>query len=573
MGVKNFFKWLRQTFPQSCQEKAPSAVAHHVYVDVNGILHELLHDNSDITNEEQLYARLFRRLDNLIRLVKPSRTLYLAIDGSPPLAKLFTMRARRRKRTSSSAAAGIGGMEPVLSANCITPGLPFMRRLEQALEYYLCERMLEGNILGRLELECAISGACTPAEGEVKCLAQLLRMGVGGFAEDNHIIVSNDADAILATLMQSSVRNISVLRLAQQSRSPIWWSREAFVALLTEKFSACDAQDLCRDVVLLALLCGTDYCPAVCEVGKIWQCYTEFRSSGEHGSLVDAVEQEELPPCLRDGGWRSIMGDAGLAVRSIGWKRMKTTPVFFEVLRRYAERFEGGVSSAPPNDEKAERYLQGLLWQMQTLATGIIPDYGYTYLWAGTAIGCASLCSFAQSRLSEPLLSPQTPQPPMRPIVTALLTTPLATARKHFPSLKLDDLAHEELDGVEYLKVDLEAITNVVTDSTVEQREFVPEVHLYYQEGNYMDLSMPALPSLPLQFGNREVYPTITFTGKRFVGFWPSSRRNASTSHKAGEANRRNPHQRQNASRDTSKRHRFYKPSFFDDPWSHLLRK
>jgi 5'-3' exoribonuclease 2 len=57
---------------------------------MNGIIHPCSRpsDGPQPTCEEEIFANVFRYTDRVIRIVKPQKVLYLAIDGVAPRAKL-----------------------------------------------------------------------------------------------------------------------------------------------------------------------------------------------------------------------------------------------------------------------------------------------------------------------------------------------------------------------------------------------------------------------------------------------------------------------------------------------------
>ena len=46
-------------------------------------------------NEEEIYANIFEYTDKVIRITRPSKLIYMAIDGVAPRAKLNQQRSRR----------------------------------------------------------------------------------------------------------------------------------------------------------------------------------------------------------------------------------------------------------------------------------------------------------------------------------------------------------------------------------------------------------------------------------------------------------------------------------------------
>jgi 5'-3' exonuclease len=147
MGVPSLFQYLRKKYRRICSSSI-SAVGEDdgrersLYIDMNGILHQSSHPDDLATKEvddETLYARIASALDDLVFKIKPSDTLYLAMDGVAPRAKMNQQRMRRF--TGARERAEMKEMEAELRAemsdvpeddcnefdsNGITPGTQFM---------------------------------------------------------------------------------------------------------------------------------------------------------------------------------------------------------------------------------------------------------------------------------------------------------------------------------------------------------------------------------------------------------------------------------------------------------------
>jgi 5'-3' exoribonuclease 1 len=76
-----------------------------LYLDLNGIVHNAIHGNdpkrheriSKLDDLEELWAAIMRSIDELVHVVRPKKTLLLAVDGVAPRAKMNQQRARRFK--------------------------------------------------------------------------------------------------------------------------------------------------------------------------------------------------------------------------------------------------------------------------------------------------------------------------------------------------------------------------------------------------------------------------------------------------------------------------------------------
>ncbi|KAF6779372.1 hypothetical protein AHF37_01266 [Paragonimus kellicotti] len=126
MGVPKFFRWISARYPcinlvvhadqesifMSCQvlrlfdslptvsklstqPKVPGI--DHFYLDMNGILHTCSHpdDGTSFMTEETIFQNIKSYIQFLVQLIRPQKTLFLAVDGVAPRAKMTQQRARR----------------------------------------------------------------------------------------------------------------------------------------------------------------------------------------------------------------------------------------------------------------------------------------------------------------------------------------------------------------------------------------------------------------------------------------------------------------------------------------------
>ena len=130
-------------------------------------------------------------LDRIItQIVKPKVSVFMAIDGVAPRAKLNQQRSRRfrsakdlaeatelkadakngnkggkGKGGSSNADSGLLSDRQVFDSNCITPGTEFMERISNCIKYFIRKKIKEDPLWRNLKV--IYSGHEIPGEGEV----------------------------------------------------------------------------------------------------------------------------------------------------------------------------------------------------------------------------------------------------------------------------------------------------------------------------------------------------------------------------------------------------------------------
>lgn len=144
-GIPKLFRWLIDLYPIVVESvgagiSSSDMKVDNFYLDMNGIIHTCTHSNDDHLiplQEKEMFLRIFAYTDRLYKLVKPTKLMYLAVDGVAPRAKMNQQRARRflsakgREALIADYVAREGQLPEIESfdSNCITPGTEFMYRL------------------------------------------------------------------------------------------------------------------------------------------------------------------------------------------------------------------------------------------------------------------------------------------------------------------------------------------------------------------------------------------------------------------------------------------------------------
>lgn len=240
MGIPSYFRHILKKFPTLITGADPTNHPHNsdiLLVDFNCIVYGCLrsknipvyHPDSQRAWEKALIEEIKSYVLTIWRASNSPKTVYLAVDGVVPMAKIRQQRLRRFKGVwlaQKEREAGIRA-EHTWDSNAITPGTQFMERLSDALKE-LCSSRGTG---------WSVSGAEHPGEGEQKLMEWLRSQPHESIHSKNITVYGLDADLIVLSLLHStlypSVR-MSILRESQDFGKGLA-SMEEFTVLSVEK--------------------------------------------------------------------------------------------------------------------------------------------------------------------------------------------------------------------------------------------------------------------------------------------------------------------------------------------------
>ena len=99
MGIPKFYRWIKQRYPAIEEVNFTTPPEYdNLYLDVNGLIHNAAHANNPAVLGKtfaDVYFETCCAIDRIVKLIKPKKLVYLAVDGVAPLAKMNHQRSRR----------------------------------------------------------------------------------------------------------------------------------------------------------------------------------------------------------------------------------------------------------------------------------------------------------------------------------------------------------------------------------------------------------------------------------------------------------------------------------------------
>lgn len=218
MGVPGLAPWVQKNFPthwrliRALLGETSQEYVDNLYIDGNALLHpaaqtgfhygnksSAVDRNAGKSYSERLlvtFETFFSSIKKLVRLVKPKKAIYIALDGSAPLAKQAQQRLRRfNLLPSKSSNKPKEGFDP----SSITPGTPFMLELTRYMRATIRKEINDPRSLWH-KLDVVFSPATVPGEGEHKLMDYIRNFPVDDRYELSHCVCGPDGDLLMLTL-------------------------------------------------------------------------------------------------------------------------------------------------------------------------------------------------------------------------------------------------------------------------------------------------------------------------------------------------------------------------------------
>jgi hypothetical protein len=201
-----------------------------------------------LTLENEIITMVIRLITQLITIIRPQRTLHVAIDGLVPMGKIESQRTRRllgvmhRREALRTGTMKVG--EKLFDTTSFSPGTQFMFRLNTRLEELFQTRRGKGIGPVPWPLHILYWNHLTRGEGEHKLMAALREE-----EPSEVVIIGKDADLVFLSLL--SKHRVQIIREELNDVLDIEAIRE------TLEFRRIRVREFC----FLLMLIGNDFLP------------------------------------------------------------------------------------------------------------------------------------------------------------------------------------------------------------------------------------------------------------------------------------------------------------------------
>ena len=274
MGIPSYFSHIIRNYSNIIRNlKYFSCIPFEsMYMDCNSIIYDAVHsipytkDNADCY-ESLIIDSVISSIDNYIRVIKPTKTIFIAFDGVAPLAKMVQQRTRRnRNYYINNKIQNNNTLKWDTSA--ITPGTNFMFNLTSKIQYAF--KFTEHKYKVKSVI---VSGTDEPGEGEHKLFDYLRN---NDCLNENIALYGLDSDLIMLSIFHLQYcKNIYIFREAPEFLKhyfPIDSSSDTNIpyfldmkvlssSILTEMKCKYPDKQRIYDYVFLCFFLGNDFLP------------------------------------------------------------------------------------------------------------------------------------------------------------------------------------------------------------------------------------------------------------------------------------------------------------------------
>jgi 5'-3' exonuclease len=141
MGIPSYFSYIVKNYHTLLTKiQTSSTPFHNFYLDCNSIIYDAVHNtNFNELKDSEINTIIYSvigKMDEYIRLIKPTNNLFIAFDGVAPVAKLDQQRSRRYKsvyQNQITKSIFKNTQADPWNTAAITPGTDFMNKLNEKI--------------------------------------------------------------------------------------------------------------------------------------------------------------------------------------------------------------------------------------------------------------------------------------------------------------------------------------------------------------------------------------------------------------------------------------------------------
>jgi 5'-3' exonuclease len=208
MGIPYLFSYIVKNHANIIKKLSSNPIqVNNLYLDCNSIIYDAVH-NIDFTklvesDADTIIRNVCSKIDEYIKMLNPTNTIYVAFDGIAPVAKLEQQRSRRYKslyQNNISRSIYKSTTPDPWNTTAITPGTLFMKKLNDKIRSTY-SKPTNYNV-GEIIISCSDEYG----EGEHK-LFEHIRNFPEKHCDTTTIIYGLDADLIMLSINHLPISN------------------------------------------------------------------------------------------------------------------------------------------------------------------------------------------------------------------------------------------------------------------------------------------------------------------------------------------------------------------------------
>jgi len=239
MGIPSYFRTILERYPKAHFWKL-NVKTDYLFIDFNSIIYVQLAKLNATNNSNKTSVQI----DNLIikytvdflqhlicDVVKPAKMVYIAFDGTVPMAKMLQSRARRFKSIKYNQYKNIVNKKYNLDKQVefdkikLSPGTIFMNKMSAQIKKAIKSKKFKTHTKNKIEF--ILSDTHIPGEGEHKYMPLIREIAK---KEKNPSITAYSPDAdVIVLLVSTNLNNLRVIRPPNSEQEREYYPTEEFI--------------------------------------------------------------------------------------------------------------------------------------------------------------------------------------------------------------------------------------------------------------------------------------------------------------------------------------------------------